>query len=128
MFPFLYRGSNVTRCTRAGHIRYWCGTTSNYDSDQKWGNCAPAGNNNLNYDPSLKHLLFLQDSVRMPRQNMIHWIKLFSIINYIIIVLFFALHSTKEVDFTVPDFYYIFRGMFSRGKCLLGIFTIFSSF
>ena len=43
VFPFLYRGSNITRCIRTGHIRYWCGTTNNYDTDNKWGDCAPAG-------------------------------------------------------------------------------------
>eukprot|EP00795_Rhopilema_esculentum_P012712 gene12712-3431_t len=43
VFPFLYNGVNRTSCTRAGSLRYWCATTNNYPSDQKWGYCAPAG-------------------------------------------------------------------------------------
>lgn len=38
-FPFKYKGKMYSYCTLADHIRPWCATTSNYDTDKQWGNC-----------------------------------------------------------------------------------------
>ena len=42
-FPFVFGGKTYFDCTTDGWIQEWCSLTDNYDNDQLWGNCAPAG-------------------------------------------------------------------------------------
>ncbi|XP_020023644.1 matrix metalloproteinase-9 isoform X1 [Castor canadensis] len=45
VFPFVFLGKEYTTCTREGRSdgRLWCATTSNFDSDKKWGFCPDQG-------------------------------------------------------------------------------------
>ncbi|XP_070600411.1 matrix metalloproteinase-9-like [Erythrolamprus reginae] len=44
-FPFKLRGKSYSSCTREGRTdrRLWCATTSDFDTDQKWGFCPGRG-------------------------------------------------------------------------------------
>ncbi|ELK04255.1 Matrix metalloproteinase-9 [Pteropus alecto] len=45
VFPFVFLGKEYSTCTREGRNdgRLWCATTSNFDSDKKWGFCPDQG-------------------------------------------------------------------------------------
>ncbi len=40
VFPFVYQGRRYYECTKHDNAVPWCATTSNYDTDMLWGNCA----------------------------------------------------------------------------------------
>ena len=41
VFPFVYLKKTYSTCiTNDNRGTLWCATTSNYDQDKKWGNCA----------------------------------------------------------------------------------------
>lgn len=44
-FPFTFLGNTYSSCTSEGRNdgKLWCGTTSNYDTDKKWGFCPDRG-------------------------------------------------------------------------------------
>ncbi|KAL6458907.1 hypothetical protein MHYP_G00323790 [Metynnis hypsauchen] len=44
-FPFIFLGKTYTSCTSEGRSdeKLWCATTSNFDTDQKWGFCPDKG-------------------------------------------------------------------------------------
>ena len=48
VFPFVYTGKTYQSCTAAGYNVLWCATTSNYDTDGLWGNCATSSGGKLN--------------------------------------------------------------------------------
>jgi hypothetical protein len=40
VFPFTYQGKTYDSCINDNNgCEMWCGTTANYDTDKKWGNC-----------------------------------------------------------------------------------------
>lgn len=45
VFPFVFLGKEYSSCTSEGRRdgRLWCATTSNFDSDKKWGFCPDKG-------------------------------------------------------------------------------------
>lgn len=45
VFPFVFLGKEYSACTREGRSdgHLWCATTSNFDSDRKWGFCPDQG-------------------------------------------------------------------------------------
>ncbi|XP_060550275.1 matrix metalloproteinase-9-like [Pantherophis guttatus] len=49
-FPFMFQGQMYSSCTREGRTdgKFWCATTSNYDSDRKWGFCPDRERSNRN--------------------------------------------------------------------------------
>ena len=40
VFPFVYQGIRYYECTVKDSTVPWCATTSDYDADKLWGNCA----------------------------------------------------------------------------------------
>ncbi|XP_062388354.1 cartilage matrix protein-like [Sardina pilchardus] len=38
-FPFVYLGTSYSTCTTINHDKPWCSTTSNFDEDERWGEC-----------------------------------------------------------------------------------------
>ena len=40
VFPFIYEGVFNFECIKLNNLVPWCGTTKDYDTDKKWGNCA----------------------------------------------------------------------------------------
>ena len=41
VFPFIYKGTTYYKCTTINNgDTPWCATTSSYDADEQWGNCA----------------------------------------------------------------------------------------
>lgn len=45
VFPFTFLGQSYSACTSQGRQdgKLWCATTSNYDTDKKWGFCPDRG-------------------------------------------------------------------------------------
>ena len=45
VFPFTFLGQSYSTCTSEGRQdgKLWCATTSNYDTDKKWGFCPDRG-------------------------------------------------------------------------------------
>ncbi|XP_005363192.1 matrix metalloproteinase-9 [Microtus ochrogaster] len=45
VFPFIFLGKEYSTCTSEGRSdgRLWCATTSNFDTDKKWGFCPDKG-------------------------------------------------------------------------------------
>lgn len=45
VFPFTFLGQSYSSCTSQGRQdgKLWCATTSNYDTDKKWGFCPDRG-------------------------------------------------------------------------------------
>lgn len=39
IFPFKYYGEWYYQCIRSHWDTLWCSTTSDFDTDKKWGNC-----------------------------------------------------------------------------------------
>ncbi len=39
VFPFLYQGYNVYACILTNWDRPWCSTTTDYETDRRWGEC-----------------------------------------------------------------------------------------
>uniref|UniRef100_W5MSV8 Fibronectin type-II domain-containing protein n=1 Tax=Lepisosteus oculatus TaxID=7918 RepID=W5MSV8_LEPOC len=54
VFPFYYGKELYFQCTTNDHDHLWCATTSDYDTDGKWGNCPESVGGN---DPG-KHCVF----------------------------------------------------------------------
>lgn len=53
VFPFTFLGESYSACTSQGRQdgKLWCATTSNYDTDKKWGFCPDRGTDPLCHGP-----------------------------------------------------------------------------
>ena len=53
-FPFTYIGVSYSKCINTNNNGVlWCATTTNYDTDKKWGHCVTTGTGGPTPPPGL---------------------------------------------------------------------------